>query len=135
MPRFTNKEYLQRHEVARRIWQQYRGKFGDLSVNQQWDLHDFYRPSEELTAEALIEHRRRVSRERPSLAALANKAYKILVDPNPPTAVSVTPAAAVGSKRAIRVRAIVRPTPDLRKLARALIELAEEQAREGLEAE
>jgi hypothetical protein len=131
MPRLTNDRYIKRHLLLRQLWLKHQARYALLKPTQQWDVHDYYRPSEELTRAELLEHRRRVSRERPALPQRASKAFKILIGAAPaaPPADTIINAGPRGDRR-IRVRAIVRPQIDVEKLASALLMLAELQARE-----
>jgi hypothetical protein len=48
--------------------------FAELSPREQWQLHDFFRPSHESTDLELLAHRHRISAERPSLPHQAGRA-------------------------------------------------------------
>jgi hypothetical protein len=54
MPRLTNDRYYQCHQLLRQLWLKHEGRFGLLMPSQQWDVHDYYRPSEEIDQLELI---------------------------------------------------------------------------------
>jgi hypothetical protein len=74
MPRLTNARYIAIHELLKRVWQENPPTFGYLSPEEQWLLHDYFRPSENLTETELIAHRREITAERPSLPHQAGRA-------------------------------------------------------------
>ncbi len=87
-------------------------------------------PSEKLTRTELIKHRKRISREQSALPHRASKAFKILVGQAPaprPTSIKARQG------RRIVVRSVVKPEIAMKPLVRALIALAEHQAREEME--
>ena len=123
MARLTNQEFIKRHRLLRQLWLKHQARFALLKPTQQWDVHDYYRPSEELAEAELLANRRRISQERPALPHRASKAFKILIGltPAPEPAVHTDPR----TGRRIQVRAVVRPQIDVEKLASALLMLAE----------
>jgi hypothetical protein len=131
MPRLNNRTYYDRYLLARDIWHRHQGRYGDLSYQQQRDIHDYYRPSDELAEAELVEHRKQITPERPTLPARASKAFKALVAPDrQPGGIVHT----ISAKRAIRVRAVIQPHPNIKQLARALVSLAEDMARSEMAA-
>jgi hypothetical protein len=126
MPRLNNDRYIRRHRWLRQLWLQQLTAFSWLRPNQQWDIHDYYRPSEELTREQLLEDRQEIARKRPGLAQRASKALLILAGRAPSPKLPVSKA----GKRQIMVRALVRPQIDIERLARAFVSMANQQARE-----
>ena len=140
-----DKQYLRIHKRLRRFWFRAKSVYSYLTPNEQWQLHDFYRPSEELSDEQLTVHRVEITKARPALphqavralekldAAAANWALKA-VRPREP---ALSPARRKGSgrrKHNLVIRSIVRPKIDIKKLSRAIILLAEDLAREEREA-
>lgn len=122
------------------MWQRYPSAFAILTPKAQWEVHDFYQPSKELTKEQLLAHRRQISRERPSLPAAAGKHFDILNDyfrsdrelPKTEPSLDRSESAQGAGNRQVRVRALVRPEPNLKLLASALVDLAIElNAKEG----
>ena len=123
MPRLNNTNYTNRHRWLRQLWLKSPRTFSILRPNQQWDVHDYYRPSEKLTSKQLLAHRRHITKTRPALPQRASKALMVLagIAPVPkPTSVKY-------GKRRIVVRALVQPQIDVERLARALMALAEHQ--------
>lgn len=135
MPRVTKHDQYKRYQELRQIWlEPLSGSFGILTPTEQWKVHAFYRPSEWLTYEEFGEHLRDIKRRRPGLVHVAGKlSRQILAEAARLATVGREPAPSVvtrGSRRRIQrvrnvtVHAIVQPTPDLRKLAQAYIEIA-----------
>ena len=73
-PRLSNTQFLQAHRDLQRLWQHDRAAFAELTSAEQWQLHDFFRPSKDLTDEQLLNHRRVISQTRPSLPQQAGRA-------------------------------------------------------------
>jgi hypothetical protein len=127
-------EFYRRHLALKGAWDNGRRFYAELPAHAQWDLHAYYQPSKDLTREMLLKHRRTVAKERPELAAGADRAFKALclVEQNElevarqRAANPAPPAKIPKSQRTIRVRGLVHPEPDAQKLAFALIELAEQ---------
>ena len=141
MPRQPDKQYLKIHKRLKRFWFKAQRVYSYLTSNEQWQLHDYYRPSEDLSEDQLITHRAEITKARPALphqaaralekldAAAANWALKA-VRPREP---ALSPARRKGSgrrKHNLVIRSIVRPKIDIKKLSRAIILLAEDMARE-----
>lgn len=97
-----------------------------LTPNEQWDLHNFYLVTQEMTDAELRVHRRLIKQVDPSLPQRAGRAYAKLQrgDWSQPVTVSVTKG------RTLTVRSVVKPKPDPKLYAWALIQLAME--RQGL---
>jgi hypothetical protein len=112
---------------AKRSWIQQEGRFGLLRPNQQWDVHDYYKPSHELSEAELLVHRQQISYERPGLPARASRAFKVLIDPSRTTSTAGSVQESTSGRR-LTVRAVVRPEPNIEQLARALLNLAEQIA-------
>jgi hypothetical protein len=130
MPRINNAQYINRHRWLRQLWLKNPRMFSTLRPNQQWDIHDYYRPSERLTKKQLLQHRRQISRDRPALPHQASKALKILAG-RAPTLKPISIKA--GGSRHIEVYSLVQPQIDIERLARALLMLAEQIADEAQE--
>lgn len=145
MPRVTQREQYKRHLFLRRIWTDVfsQDAFADLSVNEQWKMHTFYRPDEVLVFPAFKEHLKRIKREQPELCHVVGKLYIRLqaafvtaeVRRGTP-AVPTTP----GPKRRLRredapLRVIARPKPDIDKLIQAIRMMAAEDAKRAKETE
>jgi hypothetical protein len=94
-----------------------------LTPNEQWDLHNFYVVTQEMTDPELRLHRRLMMDVDPSLPQRAGRAYAKLQRGDWSQAGTVT----VTKGRAITVRSVVKPNPDLKKLAGLLLGIAMEQ--------
>ncbi|WP_298864178.1 hypothetical protein [uncultured Microbacterium sp.] len=133
MPRLTSKDYLAQRRLLIEEWFDRDAiGFGDVPLQAQHDLHDFYAPTESFTDVDALEHRFAMTKAFPSLPQKAGRALealllgqelreqrlaaarKIASQPSPRTAKS----------RGVRIAAVVRPKPDLRLLAKAIVELS-----------
>jgi hypothetical protein len=63
MPRLTNQRYLLIHHQLRQVWIEDRSGFSWLRPAEQWQLHDYFRPSKDLTDAELFAHRAAISQE------------------------------------------------------------------------
>ncbi len=133
-------------------WKKFDSLYALLTVEQQWDMHAFYQPTKNLSQTKLVEHRKTITNERPSLPAMASKSFGIMyrafryafryangdeqkfrqaiqafAQPGSYTIHTYTD----GNKRqhSIRVTSVARPEPDSKLIARALLELARQQVR------
>lgn len=127
MPRLTDKQYLEYRKFLRRLWLHRQEAYSYLTPTQQWQIHDYFRPSEELTTEQLLQHRKDIAAKRPSLPHQVGRTIKEFgqvmrgkAKPRGVTELKV-PASGRGRARTIRVRGIVRPQIDYDKLALACI--------------
>lgn len=152
MPRLSSALYYERYRFLRTAWLEFDSLYTVLLVHQQWELHAYYQPSKQLTQAELLEHRRVITAKQPSLAAKAGKHFDLLY-----RCFRMAYAAAAGDEkkfrnsisrlsrqrvtdsvgdRRVRVRALARPEPDIKMLARALIrlnnQLASTEGRETL---
>jgi hypothetical protein len=145
MPRVSNQLYLERHRFLVKAWTDFQRLYSILPIEQQWQVHAYYQPSKELTDQQLLEHREKVTEERPELPAQAGKAFIRMYrafriafeyadgDQQRFNAAllhltdSRAKTAAPHGKRRISVTALARPEPDLEVLARALVEMARER--------
>jgi hypothetical protein len=137
MPRVTNQKYLDRHYQLQERWVKELVQFSDVPALEQRHLHEYYLPSKRVTDEQLLEHRTLITKSQPSLPQKAGKAYSLLMngDVYRPTGGAVVTRGKLKGHR-ITVRPLIRPEPDLRKLAKALLEIAkdkrERQARKAM---
>ncbi len=132
MPRLSNELYYKRYEVLRWLWLNENKTYGCLSPKEQWAIHSFFQPSKDLSFDELVAHRRTIVKERPTLPARAGKAGRRLVDiatgkHSPKPSRSTAAASRQGKGRQVYVRGVVRPEIDVEKLARALLEIAEDR--------
>lgn len=122
MPRLTHSTYVNQRDHLREIWNFSGGAFSLLTPKEQWDLHNFYLVTQEMNTAELRLHRRVVKRIDPSLPQRAGRAYAKLERGKWETiSYVVTPKG-----RAISVRSLAKPRPDLRKLVRGLLRMAHE---------
>lgn len=139
MPRTTTQQYLQAHRTLRSLWLDTDGAvFTELSPKEQWYLHDYFRPSEQLSSDELLAHRKTISRQRPSLPQSAGRALSLLmrmlqtyVEPRP--VVQQKPGVRLPTRRVhrITVRAVVQPKPDAAKLAQVIWQMVKDKHLEG----
>lgn len=145
MPRVTQREQYERHLFLRGIWSDVFSQdvFADLSVNEQWKVHAFYRLDEVLVFPAFKEHLKRIKREQPELCHVVGKLYFRLqaafVTAEARRGVPAVPAIPRPKRRLRRedvsLRVIVRPKPDIDKLIRAMRMMAAEDAKRAKESE
>lgn len=141
MPRLSNALYYERYLFLRTAWLEFQSLYTILPVSQQWELHAYYQPSKQLAKAELLEHRKRITGEQPSLPAKAGKHFDQLY-----RCFRVAYAYAAGNELRFRnaiaqltaqrprsfkagehltwVTALARPEPDYRRLALAFLELA-----------
>jgi uncharacterized membrane protein len=138
MPRQSDQQYLQTHARLRRLWLQANGVYGRILPAKQWHLHAFFQPSKDLTPAELLEHRAKITKERPQLPQHAGKTLAELDQHAVHWALRRVrqpvgaPVAARGGKRQprnIAVHGVVRPEIDTKKLARALLDIAEQETK------
>lgn len=95
------------------------GAYSLLSSKEQWDLHNFYLVTQDVTDSELRLHRQVVKQVDPSLPQRAGRAYAKLKQGN----WKQVDYAVTSKGHAIVVRSVVKPKPDLYKLSRAVIAL------------
>jgi hypothetical protein len=140
MPRLTNDLYYAEHLFLQVVWENYQILYGALSITQQWQIHAFFQPSKVMTYKELIEHRRTIIRQQPSLSHQAGKAHfkigriylaasryaegdeeKLLKAMR--EIVSTVNRQRSKNRSKIQIIAIARPEPDFKLLAKALAEV------------
>lgn len=140
MPRLSNKDYLEYAHWLRDIWTSpYQKLFGVLSVNDQWDIHAYFQPNKDWTDEERLNHRLKISKEQPTLPAIASKhllklnqiyASALIYSKGDSGQFSAyltqyIPASKPDKRgRRLHIFPVARPEPDLDKLAQALIDIA-----------
>lgn len=138
MPRLTAKNYLRTHDRLRKLWLQDPRLFAEPSPNEQWQLHDFFKPDKNWSDLELLQHREAITVERSSLPHQAGRALAKFWATSAKVAMKRVRAAKVpaGSikrmrqeDRQISVKAVARPVLDPHKLARAFIGLAQDIAK------
>lgn len=134
MPRLTNQQHIIRHNELFQTWREHPESFRVLTPTEQQCLHTYYATAERLNSRQLIEHRRRLDQEKPALGFRAGKAYAKLHRFAPAVFDGVHAlqrTADNAEPRQLSVSAVVRPKPDIEKLARAIRLLAEQLAEES----
>lgn len=141
MPRIRQLEQYKRHLFLRTVWidPNKQAYLAALSAAEQWKLHAFYRPSEELTFAQFRDHLQVIQRDHPQLRHVSGKLYRrveLAYTPHPrqlqaeqkkqdrARTRNKVPARRGGR---IVVYGIVRPKPDLNKLLKAMIEMARDE--------
>jgi hypothetical protein len=118
MPRLTNQRYLAIHDALRIFWLDHRSTYGCLTSRQQHALHIFFRPAEALSDEDLVAHRTAITSRYPSLPHRAGRAVAALTRAT--STGSTHSAARSDGDRTVTVRAIAKPIPDYKTVARTL---------------
>lgn len=139
MPRLTDHTYSTIYQELHSVWVSDPTSIFLLNALEQRALHEYFRFSESLTGTHLIEHRRVVSAENPSLLQRAGRAFRRLhlLQPALGTYVAARQAAPVRTKNTptnMAVFAEVRPDIDPEQIAKILIDVMYEHlARERSE--
>lgn len=116
MPKLTNREYFLRHNVLARLWDKDKRAYYYLSYQQQRDLHDYYVPTRPLSELELMAHRKRVTKQNPSLPQRAGRAFGAMYR-GEFTPVPVTTGR--GDKQ-VFIRGLASPELDIAKLSKLL---------------
>lgn len=133
MPRLTIKDYLAHRRLLIEEWfDRDAVAFDDVPLQAQHDLHDFYAPTELFSDAEALKHRAVVAKAFPSLPQKAGRALQTLLlgrELRAQRLVAAREATHLPSKRTtksrgVRIAAVVRPKPDLRLLAKAIVELS-----------
>ena len=125
MPRLTRSQYFIRHGLLSYLWETHRQLFSLLSPTAQLELHRFFLPTVDIEEHELASYRAYINKLEPSLAHKAGKHFREFTGPRPEVAEIIT------RKKPVVVRPIMKPEPDLQKLARTFVNLAEHQLRDG----
>jgi hypothetical protein len=124
MSRLSNTAYLRFRAYLHAVWESRRPAFSLISTADQYDLHQYFRPSEDLTPAEQLEHRRVVSREQPSLPQRAGRALRHFASPKP---------LHQQWHGRITLYPLLRPQPDLKRLSWALLGGARRQRQQERE--
>jgi hypothetical protein len=131
MPRLTSKQYLKHHKLLRHYWLNHQSVYSYLTPTQQWQLHKFFRPAEELGTDELLQHRKAITAAQPSLPHQVGRAIsdleamrKTRVMSRAFTYSTVPKGSKTGKTHTVRVRSIVNSEIDMKRLAQVLIELS-----------
>lgn len=132
-----------RHRFLHMVWQGFPEFFTTLSFADQRRVHDYYRPHLNLTDEQLVAHQARLRAEQPGLPSTAGRAFKKLDtvyqltfkqakgDPERWRAIlNAHQHGITGSPdrrgRRLKVSVLARPDIDTKRIARALVQHANE---------
>lgn len=132
MPRLTTQDYLTHRRLLIEEWFEHDANaFAEVPFQAQHDLHDFYAPTEPLSDAEALKHRTAMTEAYPALPQKAGRAFQTLLAVRERKAQRVVrtdvPRAAPrgdARTRGVRIAAVVRPTPDVPLLAKALLRLA-----------
>jgi len=67
MPRITPSTHYKRYRFLRTAWREFPKLYAVLPLRAQWQTHEFYQPSKELTKTELIAHIRQLIEIKPAL--------------------------------------------------------------------
>jgi hypothetical protein len=123
VPRLTRSQYFIRHGLLSYLWETHRQLFSLLSSTAQLELHRFFLPTVDIQEHELASYRDYINEREPSLAHKAGKHFKEFTRPRPEVEEIIMRG------KPVVVRPIMKPEPDLQKLARAFVNLAEHQLR------
>ncbi|MDN5274861.1 MAG: hypothetical protein JWP06_762 [Candidatus Saccharibacteria bacterium] len=149
MPRVTPSEHYKRYFFLHAAWTDFNTIYGLLPVHEQWQVHEFYQPSRELTKEDLLAHIQQLTVTKPALAHQAGKHVHLMekvfrrisqeldiprsewrralnaanrqYNPSPGRQESTD------GRRVDMVVGVARPELDLKKFSKVLLELAKER--------
>lgn len=117
MARLLPCSYLSRHRCLRHLWLNADGVFANLTYTEQLDLHRYYSPAIDEPDEVHLAHRAWISKQDPSLAQRAGRAYAKLIAGG-----SVGRFVATRRRgRQLTVGGVALPSPDVRRIARMII--------------
>jgi hypothetical protein len=145
MPRLSARKYLQASKRLRRYWYHQQMAYGYLTAAEQWQLHDFFKPTKDWTDDEVLAHRAEITTQRPSLPHQAGRALAKIDEIAPQLAVigvrrrhapPAKPARRTNVRdqdRHITVRAVVKPEIDTERLAKVVIAMAEHLAKQKAE--
>jgi hypothetical protein len=151
MPRVTSLEHYRRYQFLHTAWSGFSILYTLFPIEQQWQIHDFYQPSKDLTQDELLIHITRLKETRPALVNQVGKHVRLMMkvfhnvskDLNvseadqtmalsavirqvAPAPISSVTASSSKDRGRLSVRAVARPEIDMKKLTRAFVMLAEE---------
>jgi hypothetical protein len=146
MSRITPSQHYERYQFLRTAWREFNKLYALLSLRQQWQIHEFYQPSKELTQAELTAHIKELHHTNPALVHQAGKHVHLMMRvfrhisselgvPKLEQAhalntliqrVNPSPVVTTKNDRRLTIAAVARPTPDMDKLAKALVMLAKQ---------
>jgi hypothetical protein len=131
VPRISSNTYLNRCSFLRKAWLEFPTVIDNQSPNDQWVIHSYFQPSKHLSPQQQFAHRKIVNLQRLSLPARAGKIYAqicIQYERRLAAESQANPAPARKGTRLVRARGVVRPAPDAKLIAQAIVNLAEQMA-------
>lgn len=131
MPRLTSKDFLAQRRLLIEEWYEHDAiAFGDVPLQGQRDLHDFYAPAEPFGDADALKHRAAMTEAFPSLPQKAGRALQALLRSQElHRQRAAARQAAQGHPRptarshGVRIAVVARPKPDAEKLAKAIVKL------------
>lgn len=132
MPRLTSKDYLAQRRLIEEWCERDMVAFGDVPLQAQHDLHDFYAPAEPFSDTEALKHRDVMTKAFPSLPQKAGRASQALLHGHElheqrlvaTREAAHQPSPRTAKSRGVRLAALVRPKIDLPLLAKAIVELS-----------
>lgn len=147
MPRLTPSAHYHRYQFLYAAWLHFPQLYALLPLRAQWQVHEFYQPSKELTKDELITHIRQLTKDKPALVHQVGKHVRRMKDvfrfmskelgiprsewdraiSTPIQHYNPSPAhTTTRDGTRYTIAAVARPEVDVRLLARALLELAKQ---------
>ena len=129
MPRVTFSQYLGRRQLlVVEYWENDAWAFTELEPHEQWELYEYFQPHKHPTEAELRQYLASIPADS-SLPQRAGRAFKrIELTLKIPAAQRAEARRQPGVKGApVKIKPLVQPEPDFRKIARALIQLARYQ--------
>lgn len=131
MPHLDDDTYWERRLLLCSDWATGGPALSRLTPTKQWLLHAFYLPSKPLRRSAVAEHRRRIVTRDRDLPRRASVAFQEFLDAQeavdhdrrtaPPVSPRRGPTRGRRGRDETRLRNLVRPEPDAKLLAQALL--------------
>lgn len=78
MPRVTPSTHYQRYTFLRAAWLEFPKLYVLLPLEAQWQVHEFYQPSQEFTQDELTAHIKALSETKPALVHQVGKHFRLL---------------------------------------------------------
>lgn len=130
MPRVPLTAYCERRNKLRQLWKADHGNLLGLSATEQWALHEYYRFAEDLTQNQVREHWNQQHAKRSSLSQRAGRGYAAFESIiKAKHLVKAQPRPKSKKLGKVKVDSVVLPQPDVKKLAKTLVDLASEDLR------
>ena len=78
MPRVTPSEHYKRYHFLRTAWLEFPKLYALLPLHAQWQVHEFYQPSKDITKAELTRHIRHLADTKPALVHQAGKHVRLM---------------------------------------------------------